>query len=233
MPRDTHKGIAESLGARVAGSVHRHTTLVVYGPSAGSKLDKANELCLPRMSEEAWLWLAARFGYGKPQHVSPYGKFSQGGFAGLRPDEIPQIINNDYVISKDAAERLGAKGGLSDIDETVKDIMRSIAFNVDYRMIPPATMKTLVRDVVMRLPHITSPRVEIEPIATPTATPTIPSVETIDEAIRAAVREWREIRAIQMENGETHPAMNAPPVAMIAKKVHGVITEEIALNELP
>ncbi|WP_425962633.1 BRCT domain-containing protein [Rhizobium nepotum] len=86
MPVDTHKGIAEALGAKVSGSVHSNTSLVVFGPDARSKLDKAIEHNLPRMSESGWMWMAALLGYGKPENVSPYGKFHTGGIDGLDSD---------------------------------------------------------------------------------------------------------------------------------------------------
>lgn len=159
MPRDTHKGIAESLGANVAGSVHKHTTLVVFGPGAGSKLDKAVEHNIPRMSESAWMWLAARFGYGKATHVSPYGKFS-----------------DDLVVS-----------------------LRLLAGNVGSVLFSHRQKLNAAADELERLREHAS----------------TPSVQTIIEAIGAAVREWRE----------THPDMGmVPPISMIAKKVHSVIS---------
>lgn len=93
MPVDSHKGIAESLGAKVSGSVHSNTTLVVFGIGAQSKLDKAIEHDLPRMSESGWLWIAALLGYGKSEHVSPYGKFSKGGSSST----IPGITLRSYI----------------------------------------------------------------------------------------------------------------------------------------
>lgn len=96
MPVDTHKGIAEALGAKVSGSVHSKTTLVVFGAGARSKFDKAIELDLPRMSESAWIWMAALLGYGKPDHVSPYGKFPTGGVVGL---PIPGTILRSYIVN--------------------------------------------------------------------------------------------------------------------------------------
>lgn len=109
MPVDTHKGIAESLGAKVSGSVHSNTTLVVFGIGAQSKLDKAIEHDLPRMSESGWLWIAALLGYGKPEHASPYGKFSTGGIVGLRPGEVPTVLSTDYVIPKEVYERMSER----------------------------------------------------------------------------------------------------------------------------
>ena len=55
MTRRAAKAQAESLGAKVAGSISVKTTYLVAGENAGSKADKARDLGVTVLTEQAWL----------------------------------------------------------------------------------------------------------------------------------------------------------------------------------
>ncbi len=60
LKRDEAAKIIEDNGGKVSGSVSKKTDFVVAGEAAGSKLKKANELSIPVLSEEEFLFLVEK-----------------------------------------------------------------------------------------------------------------------------------------------------------------------------
>ena len=60
MSRDQAKALLEAAGAKVAGSVSQKTSYVVAGSDAGSKLEKATELGIPILDEDALMKILGR-----------------------------------------------------------------------------------------------------------------------------------------------------------------------------
>ena len=68
MTRDDARAQLQALGAKVAGSVSKKTNVVVAGPGAGSKLDKALEFGVKVIDEQALIALLHELGTG--EHLS-------------------------------------------------------------------------------------------------------------------------------------------------------------------
>jgi DNA ligase (NAD+) len=62
MPRARAKGLLESLGARVTGSVSAKTTVLLAGEAAGSKLTRAEKLGVEVIDEDAFTALMESHG---------------------------------------------------------------------------------------------------------------------------------------------------------------------------
>jgi DNA ligase (NAD+) len=61
MTREQAQASLERLGARVSGSVSKKTSYLVAGEEAGSKLEKARQLGVETLDEQAFLALIMRY----------------------------------------------------------------------------------------------------------------------------------------------------------------------------
>nr|WP_281413141.1 NAD-dependent DNA ligase LigA [Marivibrio halodurans] len=78
MTRSEAKARAESLGAKVAGSVSKKTDYVIVGADAGSKAKKASELGVATLSEDDWLDLIQDKQSGEDRDAEHNGGNTQG-----------------------------------------------------------------------------------------------------------------------------------------------------------
>jgi DNA ligase (NAD+) len=65
LTRDEAKARLQALGAKVAGSVSKHTTYVIIGENPGTKAGRAQELSVPTLQEPAFIDLLTRYSSGE------------------------------------------------------------------------------------------------------------------------------------------------------------------------
>lgn len=92
MTRDRAREIIMDLGGGVAGSVDRNTHAVVWGPGAGSKKSRAEQLGVQQYSERQFIDLIRSHGVDMPQVQDPWNRSP-----GVMPDTDGRLVDVQFA----------------------------------------------------------------------------------------------------------------------------------------